>query len=468
MDAHELSLEDWIVRCQTEGEKRLMDHLLVLKRERVFAKPYFDKIHAITLKKLEETYTFPKGDRNFDLSVFRGRYDVLQNRYPDMMNWAWLCYSVCLYHSLGDTLGYYNGIWEFNNGAQKQVDAEYIYEMIDRYVGMGCINTMTITNWKASDDTVMYLATVKAMMTGSNVEERTKKAKELYLAAEPIIKDRHPGVTTMTSLEVQRTIAWNNLRYDSASIGNGAVMRTGCIGLFDVGNASLKNLITHSVLNSQLTHNSATSILGCITTALFTSYAVKKVPIETWPSKLLKIIKSTVIEDIIETYRKATLAQFRIDRGVYIAQWEKYTSQLMTGTALRTDLRAMNRLTMRYSYLVVNFSKGCGVPGGCADDAVIMAFDALIRCNGSIESLLFYAVFHPGDSDTVGALAFSWFAGFYGSPDNERIVSRMIKNLEFYEQFQRIFDQLLRTAIRTYYIDLYTDISRRVTKQLIN
>ena len=48
---------------------------------------------------------------------------------------------------------------------------------------------------------------------------------------------------------------------------------------------------------------------------------------------------------------------------------------------------------------------------------MIMAYDALIDCDGLWEKLVFYSMLHPGDSDTVGAIAGGLYGIVYGFGD---------------------------------------------------
>jgi ADP-ribosyl-[dinitrogen reductase] hydrolase len=74
---------------------------------------------------------------------------------------------------------------------------------------------------------------------------------------------------------------------------------------------------------------------------------------------------------------------------------------------------------------------------------MIMAYDALIDCDGLWEKLIFYAMLHPGDSDTVGAIAGGLYGILYGYGDvPEKMLccieekDRLIKlGKKFYKKF---------------------------------
>lgn len=55
----------------------------------------------------------------------------------------------------GDTLGYFNGKWEFLR------DGEEIHQQLAQ---MGDLEAIDVARWRVSDDTIMHLATAEALM----------------------------------------------------------------------------------------------------------------------------------------------------------------------------------------------------------------------------------------------------------------------------------------------------------------
>ena len=94
-------------------------------------------------------------------------------------------------------------------------------------------------------------------------------------------------------------------------------MRTASIGLFfcDDGGESegLTSLIQLCIAACIITHNSATAIMGAITNALFSAYAITKTPINKWPFMLIEILKSRVIHKIYAEMQPGNQQEFDRD-----------------------------------------------------------------------------------------------------------------------------------------------------------
>lgn len=375
--------------------------------------------------------------------------------------WRYTVLMVLMYQSFGDTLGYYNGRWEFNHG-NVNAGPEDANEKIYEFISLGGINDISLYNWRASDDTILYMATFKVLLKKhDSMDSFGKDLRTAYLEALPSLENRHPGVTTMRSLNIQQNIKWDKLPYNSMDIGNGACMRSGCVGIFFPGTHNRARLIAYATEVSRITHNSAIGILSSITTALFTAYALEKKPINHWPHKLMKILKSTDIDDYIKESRPNEYNLFMRDKVIYVGQWEKYLSLRFSGLTPRLDIQHMKNPVKRIKYLAENFSKGhMNFPGGTGDDCVIIAYDALLESGDVLEKLVFYSVLHHGDSDTVGSIAFSWFAGLYHTSRHNEIMVDRFEDLEFFEEILQLYDDMFEDSLKIFYKDIYIYFSQ--------
>lgn len=443
--------------------------------KKVLEKPNSDKKKIKNYVKHIEDVTFDYLHRYY-ITNFVYDYSEINVYDDDYFNaFIFQIMVVPLYQSLGDTLGYKNGEWEFNRG-QIKTDPEFANDMIYEYISLGGINDMSIVNWKSSDDTILYYATCQVLMGPlTSINDFGEKIRESYLKQLPKIADRHPGELTMRSLNIQKFIAWDKLPYDKNALGNGSAMRSGGIGLFYPGKPNRTRLIILAVESSRITHNSAPAILASVTAALFTAYGIERVPVSDWPHKLLKLLQSGKIDDYMKESRPNEYQDYERDKELFVGQWERYVQKRFSGTTPLLDIRIFKHPVARIKYFTENHSKGhLDNPGGGAIDAVIMAYDALLESNGSLEKLVVYAILHHGDSDTVGSIAMSWFGTMYNTPKNYELVGRLFAELEYTEIYQEFYSDetsdgdpiFQRRMIKVYYHDMYLHYARKIAHRI--
>lgn len=377
-------------------------------------------------------------------------------------NWIWNLHTIPYYQSLGDTFGFR---WEFNN-RQENVGPEFTNELIYEFISLGGINDISILNWSASDDTILYMATFKVLIEEfDTIEDFGQKLRLAYLEVLPRLEKENRGIgeTTKRSLNTQKNIEWNQLHYDTTEKGAGSAMRSGCIGIFFPGHYDRENLIALAIECSRITHNSAIAILGSVVSALFTAYAIEKVPIAFWPHKLRKLLESKIIDEYMEKSRPNEYQSYLIDKVVFVEQWKNYIDFRFSGITPKLDLKMMKNPVSRFKYLSENYSKRkCDFPGACGDDATIMAYDALLESGGTLEKLLIYSILHPGDSDTVGSIAFSWFGAFYYNRKNYNLVNDKINDLEFFDEIYQLNSKSFEKLYKVYYYDLYLHFAHQI------
>ena len=452
---------------------RIMTELKMKKSNAISISENINRIIIDTISKwapISDTYS-----KTGILSRYRPYFENIGFSY--LFNWIMTCLMIPMYHSLGDTIGYHDGKWEFNYWSGETAP-EYVNILLYEFIELGGINNISIKNWKCSDDTILYLATMKSLidkdlirnlskLNKDELDELATSIRDIYVSTQFMIESRHPGIATMNSLNTQKVIKWDLIPYDSRVIGAGSAMRSGFIGVIYHNNdrISLENLVILSIVTSIITHNSATAILGTIVAALFTSYSIRKVSINKWPHKLLKLMRSDIIDRNFKKIKPNDYNHYQRDRIVYIGQWEKYISLLFNGIEPRSDLKFMKNPVERYRYIVENFSKGCIVPGSCGDDCLIFAYDSVLRSGGSLEKLLVYSVLHTGDSDTIGSIAFGWFCGYYNSPHLESITRPMLEKLEFFKLMKKYQAYYMIDMLEYFFKVISIDITDRVIEK---
>ncbi|ANB50559.1 putative ADP-ribosylglycohydrolase [Powai lake megavirus] len=472
-----INMAKLVDKYQSESRKYIYNILVdEYKINKKLAKEIEENVNKSTISRMTERYKFNEPYTFWHSAEELGmidEYRIAVSNYTDFVDFMSTSLIIPFYQSFGDTLGYYNGNWEFNYG-DAYAGPDYVNDLIYDFIDLGGINDISILNWLSSDDTILYMTTMsvltECMAISPYIDDINiygEKLRDAYLKARPMIENRHPGQTTIDSLDILSNIAWNEIPYNSRAIGAGSVMRSGCIGIFFVGSHNRQKLIALAVECSRLTHNSTSAILGSIVAALFTAYALEKVPINYWPHKLLKLLRSDMIDEYMKKSRPKEYNLFVRDKVIYIGQWKNYVDLRFSGINPRTNLRYMKNPVERYRYLSDNFSKGCDIPGSCADDSVIMAYDALLQSGGIMEKIIVYSILHPGDSDTVGSIAMSWFGAMYHSPKNHFLIDKNIEQLEFRNNLYQLYEDNVLNMLRVYYRDIYINTARKIIKQTI-
>ena len=348
-----------------------------------------------------------------------------------------------------DTLGFNNTGWEFNFGTSpgNQVESAYFYlTIVHQYFALGGYTNIDITNWNASDDTIMMLATGFACKNGGGEKNYINE----YLHILEKLKDvkRGSGINTINILEkIKRLQSIDKLDYKESAGGNGAAMRTSVIGLIYYKEKDIDKLIENSIIASRVTHNYSLGFLGGLVTALFTSYAVRDIEPWNWVNMLLDLYNSGKIDD----YMKKTnvYKQYLEDKDNFFDKWEQYREQKLSNFT-KVDQLNLHRFKERLdfleeynSYSFKDNKKNYARYGASGISCLIVAYDSLLMSYGgnkrpldsnfknlkvSIDSLIFFSTLHFGDNDTTGAVAGAWYGALYGFKNFD---TKKLEQLEF-------------------------------------
>jgi ADP-ribosylglycohydrolase len=342
-----------------------------------------------------------------------------------------------LLHALGDTIGFKNGEWEFN--VDKNTDLNSVIEFIYEFIDLGGVNGINLKGWIVSDDTMYHIAISKALLMTPIIHDNntisetfiSNVKKCLYDIHKEMVNEekhkiyRYPGITTEKYIKkFSKNIDGRTLEYEEMSGGNGCAMRNLCIGLAFSQKKHLSTLIDVSIVTSKLTHNSPIGFLGGLTTALMVSLAIQNIKIDKWVKILLNVLDSENVKNHIDFSNNNIL----MDYMMYIRQWNNYYDTKFRNNK-NTKSKSTSNLVFRIKYFYENFYKDSksDILGGDGAIGCIMAYDALLDCGGNWEKLVFYSILHPGDSDTIGAIAGGLYGAYYGKGD---VPDNMLKYLE--------------------------------------
>jgi ADP-ribosylarginine hydrolase len=348
-----------------------------------------------------------------------------------------------------DTLGFYNGNWEFNFNNKPVTLKEAMLvqnEIVNNYYSLGS-DKIDISNWNASDDTIMMIATKLACDKNGSYDD----FKNEYLKILEKLKEnkRASGYTTINSLELLKKN--KKIKYNKYMGGNGAAMRTAYIGI--KYKDDIDAMIEKSILSSRMTHNYPLGFLGGLVTALFTSYAIKNINPFEWGKELIKLEKSGKIDKYMKT--TDIYHDYKKDKFKFFSLWFRYVEQRLERFSLRS--REFLFGADRYNDLL-NYTPGVKASGkndfskfaSTGVGATIVAYDALLMSIMSVSpkidkieslnynwnSLIFYSTLHFGDNDSTGIIAGNWYGTLRGFKDfNINKINNIIEQLEFKDYF---------------------------------
>ena len=372
-----------------------------------------------------------------------------------------------MFGSFLDTLGFKNGSWEFNYQIEinnLMVNTRVWNRMLHHFLILGGPHLIDLTNWNASDDTLMILATgeaiIDAKIEGSSEDSYKKKYVDYYDLL--LDEKRASGINTIEMLKLLK----RNAKIPSSDNmgGNGAAMRTGPIGL--VWHNNIDKVIQESIIASRLTHNYYLGYLGGMVTALFTAFAMNGVEPWFWCDELIKLHQNKTIHKYYPPEHKES------DLDDYINYWKRYKeirlSKLKFKNSLDSFIYPEDRLELllgffpnpRIKNIIIKGQSLKGFPfdwgrvGSTGLDVCIYAYDCLlmsITTPGSktidFDNVVYswdtfctLVAVHPGDNDSTASVGGTWYGALlgYNGFDKDRM-----KQLEFYKDLKKMSDKLI-------------------------
>ncbi len=317
----------------------------------------------------------------------------------------------------------------FISDNQKVKDGERIHKEFNDLGGLTAMAPST--KFIVSDDTVMHLATARAL-----VNPKAKDFKQLmdimafeYIECMNDMDGRAPGLKCMSSLNhIGKPQNWIKLPYDRAGGGCGGYvlllkltnssMRAMCIGLRYHGQAHRKELIATSIESGRITHNHVNGFMGAFVSAAFTALALEDVPVRRWGYLL--------INDLIPQCRDYLQNEAKRDWEVIDRDMHKFTQTFSKYLQERQILDdGDNEAVFPENYGIKErdayYKKWSfdGWAGASGDDSVIIAYDALLSSKQDYEELVKRGVLHYGDNDSTGTICLAWYGALKGLPDNK-------------------------------------------------
>ncbi|CAD5112144.1 DgyrCDS1383 [Dimorphilus gyrociliatus] len=361
-------------------------------------------------------------------------------------------FKACLVLSgVGDAMGYYNGKFEFEKSGSR------IHSKVNKLGGLENLQ-IKLPSWMVSDDTVMHIATAKALIGNKDITPSEKlylKLVEEYANCMSDMNGRAPGNTCMSALVYLQSHKGSGYKipFNQRGAGCGAAMRSMCLGLVYQKPEQLDDLIKVSIEAGRITHNHPIGYLGSLVSALFTAYAINgkvysiemirykteilDVPIKSWGHNLLKVLPMALEyvksegRDVEENTQKW---------HSFEDSWRSYlkTRQILDGEnePVFPNNYDVDERDEFYTSLSIS-----GWAGSCGHDAPMIAYDALLKSKDNWLELCLSGVLHGGDNDSTGAIAGAWYGALYAYKD---VPKNHYKNLEYRDVLKSLATSLYK------------------------
>lgn len=341
-------------------------------------------------------------------------------------------------HALGDTIGFRNGIWEFNYNIPITKPPHHgLSELIlHDFIDLGGINDINLKDWIVSDDTILHMATINTLLTKYETDkEFINNMKNEFINAD-LNEKRIPGIMTLKSIKNFDNDISKNI-YDGNGGGSGCAIRTLCIGLIYNNINNRKTLIKKSIISGYLTHKSPIGYLGGVVSALFTAFAIENIHVNNWPFELIKILESPLLLDEIINFEMMAVKN---DVKIFIDKWKLYVSLKFDKNKNPIIFESHKNPSLRSRFYYEYFTdKKSFIIGSNGYNSCIIAYNSLLDAGKCWEKLVIYSMLHWGDNDSTGCIAAGLYGavyGFYGVPENN------IKHLEFKKKLFKLGEQI--------------------------
>ena len=147
---------------------------------------------------------------------------------------------------------------------------------------------------------------------------------------------------------------------------------------------------------------------------------------------LIELYESKIVRSYIDIENDNIYFDYRNCIKVWKEYIELFFDENKNPLNLKTSVNLLSRFKIIMDLNEITPQKETvTMAGGNGQTAVIMAYNALLDCNGIWEKLVYYVMLHGGDSDTVGAIAGGLYASVYGI---DNVSKHLLEHLEMKDE----------------------------------
>ena len=199
-----------------------------------------------------------------------------------------------------------------------------------------------------------------------------------------------------------------------------AIVRAIPYGLIYHKKNEQEKLIKEIILNMKLTHYNNSTFLSAITLGIFITYSLNKVEIEKWGYKIVDYLSSSEFDVIIKEM-KLYDEQFFTDKEDYLSMWKQYLNDnfnqkgnIPKYIVNNNKFKPANKSVL---YYYINQSQSEFVYGLRADEAIMIAYDALLLSEGHWQNMVIVGVLGPTDNSVLGTICGALYGIQYKNND---------------------------------------------------
>ena len=273
-----------------------------------------------------------------------------------------------------------------------------------------------------SFNSLMLFATIKGLKN-NNFEENCKKEyiKLFDMFTEKKLYDSL-GINTINYMALKNLKNNKESTFSTEDNDSMAIVRAIPFGLILHKKDQQEKLIKEIILNMKLTHYNNTTFLAAVTLGMFITYSINKIDVEKWGYKIVDYLSSNEFDVIIKEM-KLYDQQFFTDKEDYLSMWNQFLSdnfkQKGNISKYSPNKNKFKPTEKAYRYYYINENKSEFIYGIHADEAIMIAYDALLLSEGHWQNIVIIGILGSTDNSVMGTICGALYGVQYKNNDSQ-------------------------------------------------